>query len=429
MKSELVSIESAIDFSDKIVEEKLNNVKALYGFFDDFGEIYRREKKRLPYHINIIDELRANENAHSRILGMLLQHNDVDGVGYEVLKSFIGYIVEKYNEKKDFLNIYVDSPVITVEKRRIDLWIRERDRYAIIVENKVHNAVDQTDGAVVEGGQLERYINTTKEYGYNEGCIYVLYLPPTYEKEPDTESWGKYYETDIYNNRYLNLSFRDDVLPWLKNDVLPNVRLKERLLMSSLQQYIDHLEGMFSLRTINNKMNMELQKFIKERLDITNAEPEVALEEVIKKRNEVNNALNQLKLLEESIKLDHFQKWEEKLKVDFPKEDFPNLTIISEWSSLSDNNYVGVKIKSGEGVFSLLIGYEVKYAAIYYGISTLFATDAKESGLDFGRIVEDFGFEMDVRWYGSKYCSFEDAYNGLKKLIDRVGVNYQYLDN
>ena len=162
---------------------------------------------------------------------------------------------------------------------------------------------------------------------------------------------------------------------------------------------------------------------------ITNAEPEVALEEVIKKRDEVNNALNQLKLLEESIKLDHFQKWEEKLKVDFPKEDFPNLTIISEWSSLSDNNYVGVKIKSGEGVFSLLIGYEVKYAAIYYGISTLFATDAKESGLDFGRIVEDFGFEMDVRWYGSKYCSFEDAYNGLKKLIDRVGVNYQYLDN
>ena len=79
---------------------------------------------------------------------------------------------------------------------------------------------------------------------------------------------------------------------------------------------------------------------------ITNAEPEVALEEVIKKRNEVNNALNQLKLLEESIKLDHFQKWEENLKV-----DYPNLTIISEWSSLSDNNYVGVKIKSGEGVF------------------------------------------------------------------------------
>ena len=95
MESEQLSIESAIDFSNEIVEERLNNVIALYDFFDGFGEIYRREKKRLAYHINIIDELRANENAHSRILGMLLQHQD--GKVYEVLKSFINYIVEKYN--------------------------------------------------------------------------------------------------------------------------------------------------------------------------------------------------------------------------------------------------------------------------------------------------------------------------------------------
>lgn len=314
MKSEQLSFESAINFSNSLVDKRINSMRTLFMFFDGFGEIYQNEKKKLPFHINIIDELRADENAHSRILGMLLQHNDENDVGYGVLRSFISYIVEKYSEKRDFLNIDIDSPVITVEKRRIDLWIRERGRYAIIVENKVHNAVDQADGAVVKGGQLERYINTTKEYGYSEEDIYLLYLPPTYEKETERQSWGKYYNTDIYNDRYLNLSFRDDILPWLTNDVLPNVRLKERLLMSSLQQYIDHLEGMFSLRTINNNMNMELQKFIKERLDITNAEPDEALLKIIEKKEEVENALNQLEQLEHSIKIDHFKKWEKCLK-------------------------------------------------------------------------------------------------------------------
>ena len=40
--------------------------------------------------------------------------------------------------------------------------------------------------------------------------------------------------------------------------------------------------------------------------------------------------------------------------------------------------------------------------------------------LKFERIVEDFDFEVDDRWYGSTYCSFEDAYIELKNLINRV---------
>lgn len=415
MKLEQLSFESAIDFSNQIIEEQLNNAEALYDFFDGFGEIYRREKKRLPYHINIIDELHANENAHSRILGMLLQHKEQDGLGYEILRSFIDYIVEKYKEKKAFREIDIASPAITVEKRRIDLWIREKGKYAIIIENKIYNAVDQTDGSVVEGGQLERYINTTKEYGYSEEDIYVLYLPPTYDKEPEPETWGKYHNKDIHKNRYLKLSFRDDILPWLKNAVLPNVRIKERFLMSSLEQYIDHLEGKFSLRTINNNMNMELQKFIKNKLEITNAKPQEALLKVIEKKEEVENALNQLKQLEGAIKLDHFEIWEKKLAVDFPSL---SSKIISEWAISNAYNYLGVKIERDESAFSVIIGYDTNH--IYYGISTLFATEVKDMRLNFEKIVMDFDFKVDDRWYGSAYCSFEDAYSSLKSLINRV---------
>ncbi|NLD23288.1 MAG: PD-(D/E)XK nuclease family protein [Bacteroidales bacterium] len=411
MKSEQLSFESAINFSNRLVDKRMNSMRTLFMFFDGFGEIYQNEKKKLPFHINIIDELRADENAHSRILAKFLMYEDLISREYDIFKSFIGYLVENYNNKKDFQKIEVKWPTLTVEKERIDLWIRDSN-YVLIVENKVQNAGDQYK-------QLERYIDTSKNYGYKEEDIYVLYLPPTYEKEPDTESWGKYYETDIYNNRYLKLSFRDDILPWLKNDVLHNVRIKERLLMSSLEQYIDHLEGKFSLRTINDKMNMKLQEFIKENLEITNAEPEYSLTKVLEKKEEVEDALNQLKQLEHSIKIDHFKKWERCLK-----DKYKDFDIVNNWSQGNKTNYLGVKIVEGESIFSLIIGYDIQ--SIYYGISRHFATDAKDNRLNFEEIITELNLTKDDNWYGYRITSFENAYMRLSALIDKVVNRKQY---
>lgn len=410
MKLEQLSFVSAISFSNSLVVKQIDNMRTVFEFFDGFGEIYRREKKRLPYHINIIDELRADENAHSRILAKFLMHRDFTNNEYDILKNFMQYVVENCN-KKDFKNIEVQWPTFTVEKERIDLWIRDRN-YAIIFENKVQNAGDQYK-------QLERYIDTTKDYGFNENDIYVLYLPPTYEKEPEQQSWGKYYNTDIYRKRYLNLSFRDDILPWLKNSVLLNARIKDRLLLSSLEQYIDHLEGKFSLRTINNKMNMELQKFIKERLEITNAEPEYSLTKVVEKKEEINNALNQLNQLEHSIKIGHFKKWEKWLE-----DKYKGFDIVSDWSEGNNLNYLGVKIVAGESVFSLIIGYDIQ--SIYYGISNHYATNTKDDRFNFEEIITELNLATDNNWYGYRITSFENAYMRLSTLIDRVVNKEQY---
>ena len=140
---------SVIDLSDKLVVQKIKNEKdsliKTIEFLKSFDVIYRKEKRRIPYQINIIDELRANENAHSRILGMLLRHKELDGGGNMILKSFIDYIIDKNNDKRDFNGIKekIKNPQITVEQSRIDMWIRERGKYAIIIENKVYNAIDQ----------------------------------------------------------------------------------------------------------------------------------------------------------------------------------------------------------------------------------------------------------------------------------------------
>lgn len=395
------------NFSNSLVEKRVNNkTKELYNFIDDFAIVYRNEKGKLPYHFNIIDELRADENAHSRILTKLLMHKDSISNEYDILKSFIAYLVEKFKDKKDFQNIEVKRPVLTVEKEHIDVWIRDNN-YAIIIENKVHYAEDQFK-------QLERYINTTISYGYDLKNIYVLYLPSTFNKEPETQSWGEYFKTDIYNNRYLNLSFRDVVLLWLKRYVLPNIRRKDSLLISSLQQYIDHLEGMFSLRAIDNDMNMKLQEFIREKLEITDVEPLEALNKVIEKQEEVNNALSQLNRLKESVVLDCFQKWEKSLK-----DDYPNLEIVGDYVNIETFSRIGVKVNDGDSCFSLLLEYHDNNK-ILCGIGYLFATDKKNNKFEFKEIIDDLNLNVNDYWYGWKWVSLEDAYTSLSTLIDKV---------
>ena len=111
MKSKQLSFVSAISFSNSLVERRVDKMKTLFKFFDGFGQIYQNEKRKLPFHINIIDELRADENAHSRILAKFLMHRDFTNNEYDILKNFMQYVVENCN-KKDFKNIEVQWPTL-----------------------------------------------------------------------------------------------------------------------------------------------------------------------------------------------------------------------------------------------------------------------------------------------------------------------------
>ena len=58
----------------------------------------RQMEAKLPYHLNVIDELYINENGHSRILAKLLQYKN-ENRHYDMLESLITYIYEQM--KKD----------------------------------------------------------------------------------------------------------------------------------------------------------------------------------------------------------------------------------------------------------------------------------------------------------------------------------------
>ena len=237
----------------------------LIKLLNDFNKRYTSLKQRLPYHLNVIDELHINENAHSRILCKLLQYQSESGK-YEFLESLLNYIV-KNKSVESFSKIEIKSPKITQEIERIDLWVKDKEtKYAIIFENKVYDATDQE-------AQIARYIQKTRGHDFDDEQIYVVYMPSTGECEASEQTWID--NTDPQNpkdlkenfqERYVKLSFRENILEWLKEHVIPNIKYKDQYLLNAILQYIDYLEGLFDKRTINKKMNMELKDYLEKEL-------------------------------------------------------------------------------------------------------------------------------------------------------------------
>ncbi len=240
-------------------QDVLNNtdselVRSLTDFFNKLNQ-------NQPYNINIIDELHANENAHSRIMGKLLAYCNSTGE-YSILKSILNYIVnvKEKNEFKVLLDELISQNLtIENEKERIDLLVKGDD-YAIIFENKIKGAGDQQN-------QIARYIEkllANDQKKYQERNVYVVYLTSD-EHNPSDQSWkienGRDYKND-FEDRYVNLSYKSDILPWIKSEVYPSCPIKEELLISALRQYIDHLEGMFWMRSSQQESGM-LPKLLK----------------------------------------------------------------------------------------------------------------------------------------------------------------------
>jgi len=377
-------------------QEELQKTIELLG---RFMEKYEKVKAQLPYDINLISLIEdIDENTHSRILERLLNYKTANG-RYEILESFIACIKEKaQRENKQFKIDAVKKPIITQEKERIDLWIRDKEGdYAIVIENKINWAQDQFT-------QLERYIDKTIKAGFEN--IYVLYLPLT-DKDPESQSWGKYHGGEIYRERYLKLPFKDDILPWLKE--IP-IRLKETHLAAALVQYINYLERILHM----TEMDKELQK-IKDELKLDEKDW-TQLEEMAKA----------IKIVQEEIETErkermsrYWQEWKQRLE-----HDFPGYKIVYN----SDVNIPLPEIGLEFDHFKVLIEYNVQCKKLYYGILKKGENDnagqavleaMTEKGFEFYKAKEKH-VNTWKSWYAAKETSFERGYDDLADLIREV---------
>lgn len=300
---------------------------------DNFSSAYSRLKTTQPYHINIIEELHANENANSRILAALFRYRD--NGDYVILKSFIdSFLGAKFD---------INDPIITTEELRIDLLVREPGKYAIIFENKLFDAVLQKN-------QIARYIIKLQNQGYKDEQIYVVFLPP-YEYDTNACSWQrpqpgcnicddcancKLPEPSLrtaFSNRYHIVTFRDDITQWLKTTVIPNCKQKEAHLYSASIQYLDYLEGYFNLR--NNTMNRKLQELIRDQLNLDSKATVLEQLNVLRETsNGIQNLLNEI----------------------FSMQDVLRDTIMANWKQDSFSNFKELRPMQKGNIIDITLG-------------------------------------------------------------------------
>ncbi len=342
----------------------------LLNFASEFSSIKEEEQKKLPFHLNLVDQLHINENAHSRILMHLLSYKNDNGK-YVFLTSLIDLIKEK--QSGDFGKITIESPQITQEKERIDLWVRDND-YAIIFENKIYNAADQD-------AQISRYINKTKEglRNYIEEDIYVVYLSQ-YPKEPELQSWGDY--KNSFRSRYVNLSYCYDILPWLKDKILPNINHKELFLQTAIIQYIDYLEGLFKIRNIDKPMNKGLNRIIEEHFELIGEKVETKAKNLYENIQHVKDILYQMDALSETYR----QRIHEEMRKETEKK-YPELNTNEQYPTSNGWLVTDVtfdKIDNKKAI--VYMGMDTYY---YCGFYFDYNLPEEERQVQKGRVVEE----------------------------------------
>ncbi len=251
------------------------NMEETLKIIDDVIAEYNKRMENQPYQINLLEEVHMHddgqrndlsgakkkicENAHTRILEKILRfHNQED---YIFLKSLISYIQEK-SQSESWSSICIDAPLFKSEfycdktSGRIDLLIWEERKYAIIFENKINEAGDQSH-------QIARYISHLCQSGFSVEQIYVLYLSAEGIEKEFKQTWqldnGEDYK-EPFEPRFFDLSYRYEVLPWLTDKATSIVNHMHRQipLKSSINQYIDYLKGKFSIRKAEKSLMIQL---------------------------------------------------------------------------------------------------------------------------------------------------------------------------
>ena len=268
--------------SEKSNKELIRLAKEIYNLFQE-------QTSKLPYGANVIDELHANENAHSRILRLLLAYKGSNN--YTVYASFLRLMA---NHCIAFQNMEVVSPEFKNEEGRIDVLIKEslsKIPFAVIIENKVRDAVDQDE-------QIQKYLEKMMTE-FSSDRIFVIYLTKDGEKQVADYSLTEKAKTilgmtDESNGRYIPLNYRYDILPWLEQEVLPNLPLKEDLLAASVKLYIDYLKGMFNMRANEKPILASIYAKMRNELNINRIEDSIsAFKQIDFLNSSISNMLNE----------------------------------------------------------------------------------------------------------------------------------------
>lgn len=398
-------VETNIDNIDTIIE--------LLELYDIIQNVKQEERKKLPYRFNVLLDANPLEPDVSKILvGFFMQKTKGE---YRVLKDFVRTFWGAS------LAAMITNPTISTEECvigdcRTDILIYEKDKYAIVLENKIWDAVDQPH-------QLANYIDAmlSSRYGFSKEQVYVAYLPKTDDHEPSLNSWksqeggGSY--KDEFQNRYRLIDFAEKILPWLESSKAVQ-GINEEYFEHSRFLFIDFLKRKLDLDSIDKMEQKEIEKKLKEHLYTDDAVADTGkLLQMIDKlpRIPMDEVVKRLIVLRKDRTKAAMRQWVNQLEV-----DYPNYTIMN---GIGGRHMVaGVHVPYGDihEYFSVYIwNYQNKAS-----ISVVIALT--KEGTPYRKEIEPKveelvrgkkGFQKGNEWLFYKFVSYEEAYPLLQELV------------
>jgi hypothetical protein len=333
-----------------------NNV--LTKLLAEMSKVHLQEKqKRLDFkmqgkYFNIFDVLQLSRNEvrlHSAFIAELLNPSGSHGLGDKFLKAFVETVFGNRDQKfsgNDFIKRFdTKSAMVKTEHSigsinekgdeggRIDLFIKDKNNNAIIIENKI-DAYDQSN-------QLIRYRNYAEKEKLNYKLLYLTkYGSPASENSAGKDA--KY---------YIPISYRQDIFSWLNKCIgisamIPPVR-------ETIYQYIINLKEILDImddKNINKIVNLATdEKYLNATLDI------------------INNSWN----IKVQLRKEFIQKLEEKAKECGLRVDDENGEELENMAKLGNYAYIYFMPNSSkDDKWAFCIGWDKYTEGLCYGIST-----------------------------------------------------------
>ena len=372
-----------------------------------YGKLLEEQSAKSTIYFNVLDCLPMDENCNSSLLAALFKQND--NGRYQVLRDFVkSYVDEQLAEQISCPLIYTEEMVSS--GKRIDIYVYEPNKYAIIFENKIMNAPEQPN-------QLANYIEGVRAKGFVDEQIYIVYMPRTNNEGPTSVSWtnkrGFSYKS-LYSCRYVKVSFEKGILPWLAK-IQKEMLTEQGVWKESIKVFEDYLKGMFGMRNSDIMQEMEIKRFIYESFHLTNNNESDAAE-LIEQMKLMDDLKKRMQMEKRKMMLSVFQKWHERLR-----EDFPTMKIEYQISDTRFMN-IGVLVPYNETTSRICIKLEFDNTTnnLYFGFKYAegFANrreEMREWLVNHPSLIQ--GIPQGVDWMFFKNVSIEKGYDDLTDLI------------
>lgn len=318
---------------------KCSKIDTLFVYLERIRKMRVEAEIDKHYATNILDILNPTEPLVSKILCSFLSFTQ--NGKFCLWRSF----TEKFLSRCGFDNKWINKPIFSSEENRIDILVKEQS-YAVIVENKIHDAVFQRN-------QLARYINVTKSLT-NEDNVFIVLLPyessDGYIEDIPDSVWRLPCDWKVSNNErkcalrgdstlcacdienlsenkqkefkckdcinfkenYLNRTkvLDNTFLDWLDQEIGKKNSADDAIMQSAMLLFSDYFKGIRHLRN-KDKFIMDITDYLRNKL-ITEADPISDnfknISEMIESVTDLNNGLERLAVTYSKELIDKWHK-------------------------------------------------------------------------------------------------------------------------